>query len=288
LPPTNNTLPTAPDAFAPSNAADILRAAVSLLDAGQPFALATIIRTQGATPRKEGSRMIVQPGGKITGSIGGAAVELLAVEKAQTALTTGSIEHLELNLDDIEGESTGMVCGGRVELLIEPFGTSPRLLLFGAGHVAQAAARLAGEIGFSVVVHDERPEWANAERFPRAQITLGQVETLAKSAVTTANDFIAVMTHCHSEDLKVVRCLLNQPFFYLGVIGSKHKAMEIKQILSNEGWSSAQLQRLTCPIGFDIGSHTPAEIAIAIAAQLIAERSRWIIKTGSNNGSFNK
>ncbi len=236
--------------------------------------MVTVTATHGSTPRKVGARMVVGPGGEIVGTIGGAELEKLAIEKALQCLTSGRIERLDLDLDDLEHTQTGMACGGRMELLIEPFGVGPRLLLFGAGHVAKSTGSLAAEVGFSVVVLDARPEWANQDRFPRATIEIGPTEDLADQLDSTHDDFIAVMTHSHDQDYKVLTRILRKPFFYLGVIGSERKAAEIRHRLADDGFTEEEVARMTCPIGLDIGSHTPVEIAVSMVAQLIAVRSR--------------
>ncbi len=219
--------------------------------------------------------MIVCDGGEIVGTVGGAAVEMLAIERAKTAMLDGQVARLELNLNDLEGDETGMICGGRVELLIEPFGVGPRLLIFGAGHVAQPTAALARQLGFSVTVHDERPEWATVERFPDCQLKVGRIEDLAEHAEMRASDFIIIMTHCHADDYKVLTQLLGKPFWYLGVIGSRRKGVEIRGRLKEDGFGEEHIARLTCPIGLEIGSHTPMEIAVSVAAQLIKVRAEW-------------
>ena len=253
----------------------ILVEASDRLNSGRRFALITVVGATGSTPRKEGSRMIVEPDGKILGSVGGAAVERLGVEKALHAMQTGSIEKLELDLDDLEAEQTGMVCGGKMTLMIEPFGTCPRLLMFGAGHVAQPTVRLAERLGFAATVFDQRPEFACIERFPASCLVHGATEDLADKLETTVDDFITVMTHCHSDDYEVVRRVLRKPFFYLGVIGSPRKALEIRKKLAADGFTNQEIQRMTCPIGIDIGSHTPDEIAVSVAAQLVSMRNKW-------------
>jgi len=245
------------------------------LERGERFALVTVIRTEGSTPRKVGARMLVDINGAIFGTVGGAAVERIAMERAQAALHSGQVQRLELDLNDLEHMQTGMVCGGRMELLIEPFGGGPRLLLFGAGHVAQPTARLAREVGFEVVIHDNRPEWATAERFPNCQIRIGEWSELTENIVTTADDFIAIMTYCHDEDYAVLSRVLRKQFFYLGVIGSPRKAVEIRRRLGEDGFSQVEIDRMTCPIGLDIGSHTPAEIAVSIVGQLVMTRRKW-------------
>jgi len=219
--------------------------------------------------------MIVDPSGEIVGSVGGGTIERLSIEKALEALTTKRIEKLEFNLNDREDSQTGMVCGGNVKLLIEPIGIAPRLFLFGAGHVAQPTARLAGEVGFNVIIHDSRPEWANKERFPSMTIKTGDIEELAMQLDSTADDFIVIMTYSHKEDYKIAKQAIRKPFFYLGIIGSKRKATDIKNKLAKDGFTEEEISRITSPIGLDIGSHTPSEIAVSVTAQLISERRRW-------------
>jgi len=244
------------------------------LEQGEQFAIVTIIRTKGSTPRKVGSRMLVDVHSNIVGSVGGAAVEQIAVKRAIDSLQSGKTDQFELDLNDIEHLQTGMICGGSVELLIEPMGSGSRLLLFGAGHVARAVARLAAEVGFAVTVHDGRTEWANRDNFPRAVIKIGKTEKLAEECESTSEDYLAVMTYCHDEDYRVLTKLIRKPYRYLGVIGSKRKAAEIRKQLTNGGFSNDEIARMTCPIGLDIGSHTPNEIALSVVGQLVGERNR--------------
>ena len=252
----------------------LIRAA-EMLARGELFAMVTVVRASGSTPRKEGARMWVNPAGVVVGSVGGGSMERLAVEKAKETLLTDRTERLELSLDDAEGEQTDMVCGGVVELLIEPFGAGPVIHLFGAGHVAQPTAKLALDVGYRVCVYDSRPEWSTAERFPGADVRIGSLDELAEQLETTDRDFLLVMTHSHAEDYTVLRRLLRKPFYYLGVIGSARKAAGIRKRLAGDGFSDEEIARMTSPIGIDIGSHTPAEIAISVAAQLVMLRKKW-------------
>lgn len=242
------------------------------LQTGESFVMATITRASGSTPRKVGSRMLVAPGGGIFGTIGGASAERLVIEAAVEALETGEIRRLELDLDDPRGEETGMICGGRIEVLIEPFGVEARLVLFGAGHVAKATAKLAVEVGFCIAVFDERPEWASAVRFPGAAIKTGRLEELAEGFKPRPSDFIAIMTHCHEDDYQVLRRVIRKGASYLGVIGSRKKSIEMRERLAGDGFSGEEIARIVCPIGYDIGSHTPEEVAVAVVAQLIQIR----------------
>lgn len=253
---------------------DILIESARRLERGERFAMVTIINATGSTPRKTGSRMLVDIKGNIVGSVGGAAVERMAIERSLSCLQSGESYRLELDLNDMEHLQTGMVCGGVVELLIEPMGVGARLLLFGAGHVALATARLVSEVGFAVTVYDERSEFASSERFPKAVLKVGKTDELAKLCETTEDDYLMVMTYCHDEDYRVLRQLLRKPYKYLGVIGSKRKAIEIRKQLFAEGISDDKIARMTCPIGLEIGSHTPTEIAVSVAAQLVKVRNK--------------
>lgn len=253
--------------------AEALQEAARRIDRGEAFALITIVKASGSTPRKEGARMLVSADRSISGTIGGAAVERIAIDHALEAIRTRDASRLELNLNDQESTETGMICGGSVELLIEPFGREARLFLFGAGHVAEPTARLARELGFRVIVLDERPEWATVERFPGCEVRVDRLEELAESIQPTQDDFIAIMTHCHADDYRVVTRVIGKPCRYLGLIGSRKKSVEIRQRLAGERFSSEQISRLTCPIGLEIGSHTPMEIAVAIAGQIVKVRN---------------
>jgi len=244
--------------------------AAELLQSGIRFVLVTIVKSSGSTPRKEGARMVVDASGKvIAGSVGGGALEKHASERALQMLSGGGIERIEVDLDDVEGGETGAICGGKVELLLEAYGAGPTLHLFGAGHVALPVARLVREVGFRVIVYDAREELMTAERFSGATLKSGGFESLASELDTTVKDFIVVMTHSHDVDYGILKLLLRKPFRYLGVIGSKRKAAEFRKWLVRDGFTHDEIARLTCPIGFEIGSHTPTEIAISIAAQLL-------------------
>ena len=257
------------------HSAELLSEAAARIERGEPFAMVTVIRASGSTPRTEGSRMLVNQAGDVVGSVGGGRIERLAIEKALQTFATGRIEHLEQDLNHPGDQESGMSCGGSVELLIEPFGMGPRLYLFGAGHVAQPTTQLAGRVGYHVTVHDSRQKWANRERFPGAIVRVGDMEELAEQLDTTGRDFLLVMSHSHAEDYRVVKRLLRKSFFYLGMIGSPRKAAEIRSKLMGDGFSEEEIARLTCPIGMDIGSHTPMEIAVSVTAQLISLRRNW-------------
>jgi len=257
-----------------TEAEKVLSAVAERIETGRRFALVTIVAATGSTPREIGSRMIVDMDGSIVGSVGGGALERLAIEHARQSLQTGRMTVMEFDLSDTGPNQTGMICGGKVSLMIEPFGVGARLHLFGAGHVSQAISRIVLDLGFDVTVYDARPEWANRERFPTTQIVVGPMEELVERLTPAADDFIAIMTWSHDEDYKVLTRLLPKPFAYLGVIGSRRKAVEVREKLRRDGFPEELIGKITCPIGISLSTHTPAEIAVSFAAQLLEMREK--------------
>lgn len=239
---------------------------------GLSAALITVIRTQGSTPREVGARMIVYEDGRISGTVGGSAVEALVTEKAREAVAKGKVVRVEYSLDDEEKSSTGMICGGKMEFLIEPLKRYPRLYIFGGGHVGLALANIAGELGYPFVVFDDRPEYASQDRFPKAlECRIGGFDDLSAQLELVQPAFIVIVTRCHDTDLEVMRGVLGKPYQYLGLICSRKKKAEVFRILEAEGFSRKELDAVHAPIGLDIGSESPAEIALSILAEVIAE-----------------
>lgn len=160
---------------------------------------------------------------------------------------------------------------GAEPLLIEPFFPESKLVILGGGHVAQSLADIAGRSGFSVTVVDDRPAFADTARFPMAEQVLcagfpGCVSSLGLNTAT----FLVIVTRGHRHDLECLRATLDYPLAYIGMIGSRRRVKVTKEQLLAEGFGQEQLDRLHAPIGVDIGAVTPAEIAIAILAELIA------------------
>ena len=178
--------------------------------------------------------------------------------------------HYELN-DDFAQEN-GLICGGRMDVHIDPLAPSPRLYIVGAGHVGFHLARVARDAGFQLHVVDDREKFANQERFPGADVVVEPIPDWLRRAELPASAYVVVLTRGHQHDLDAVRALAPREFKYLGLIGSRAKIARIFDALRTEGMSSECLERLHAPIGLEIGAVTPAEIAISILAQLIAVR----------------
>jgi xanthine dehydrogenase accessory factor len=216
--------------------------------------------------------MLVYADGRIVGTIGGGCYENEAVLKAREAITTGrqSLLHYELN-DDFAQEN-GLICGGRMDVHVDPLEPDPSLYIVGAGHVGWHLARAATEAGFRIHVVDDREKFANADRFPGAEITVEPIPDWLESAKIPPTSYVAVLTRGHQHDLDAIRALAARDLRYLGLIGSRAKVVRIYDALVAEGLPLASLERIHAPIGIDIGAITPAEIAISILAELIAIR----------------
>jgi xanthine dehydrogenase accessory factor len=216
--------------------------------------------------------MLVWPDGRTVGTIGGGCYENDAFWKAREAIVSGrsSLVHYELN-DDFAQEN-GLICGGRMDVHIDPLAPSPRLYIIGAGHVGLHLARVAADAGFQLHVVDDREKFANPERFPGAEVSVEPIPEWLGRADLPAPAYIVVLTRGHQHDLDAVRALAPREFKYLGLIGSRAKIARIFEALRTEGMPDACLDRLHAPIGLEIGAVTPAEIAISILAELIAVR----------------
>jgi len=213
--------------------------------------------------------MIVRHDGTIFGTIGGSAVEALVIREALEALQAGKGRIVQHELMDA-GSDTGMICGGRMEFFVEPLKRLPQLYIFGGGHIGRPLAKFAAELGYLHYLLDDRPEYASAERFPDAAGRhVGAFTELTRNLDLVQPAFIIVVTRCHDTDLEVMRGVLGKPYAYLGMICSRKKKAEVLKILSDEGHSKEELERVHAPIGLDIGSQTPAEIAVSIMAQII-------------------
>jgi xanthine dehydrogenase accessory factor len=216
--------------------------------------------------------MLVWPDGRTVGTIGGGCYENDAFWKAREAIASGrpSLVHYELN-DDFAQEN-GLICGGRMDVHIDPLAPSPRLYIIGAGHVGFHLARVAADAGFRIQVVDDREKFANADRFPGADIVVEAIPEWLRRAELPAAAYIVIVTRGHQNDLEAVRVLAPRDCKYLGLIGSRAKVVRIFDVLREEGMPPECLERVRAPIGLEIGAVTPAEIAISILAELIAVR----------------
>lgn len=237
-------------------------------------ALATVVASKGSTPAKPPARMIVYADGRTCGTIGGGCVEADVVRVARDVMDTGAPRTLEFRLNGEEAERTGIACGGIVTVMVESL-EEPRVVLIGAGHVAQETAALAARAGFRVTVVDDRPDFANAARFPSAdEIVVCDLDRLADGVKVGRAAAVVCMTRGHSEDLTALRFALTTGAAYVGVLGSKAKRLAFRETLLADGVAPAAFDAVRMPVGMDLGAETVPEIAVAIVAELVRHRRK--------------
>ena len=250
---------------------EVFAAVADALERGEPAALVTIVSTTGSTPQRVGAKMLVFGDGRIVGTIGGGCYENDAFWKARDAIGNRKPQLVHYELDDDFAQETGLVCGGQMDVYIEPIEPSPELYVVGAGHVAFHLARLAHEVGFRVHVVDDREKFANAERFPAAvEIVVDDIPAWIARTTLPTHAYAVIVTRGHTNDLEALRALATRELRYLGLIGSRAKVSRIYEQLVEDKMSPESLQHVHAPIGLDIGAVTPQEIAVSILAELIA------------------
>ncbi len=216
--------------------------------------------------------MLVYPDGRILGTIGGGCYEADAFWKAREAIASGRAELVHYELNDDFAQENGLVCGGRMDVHIDPLSPSPRLFIVGAGHVAWHLGRSATDAGFRLHVIDDREKFANPERFPGAEVIVQPIPEWLLSADIPPSAYVVVLTRGHVHDLEAMRALAPRELRYLGLIGSRAKVARIWDELIAGGLPPGRLEHVHAPIGLEIGAVTPGEIAISILAELIAVR----------------
>jgi xanthine dehydrogenase accessory factor len=250
---------------------EVFAAVADALDRGEPAALVTIVSTTGSTPQRVGAKMLVFADGRTVGTIGGGCYENDAFGKARHAITTRAPQLVHYELSDDFAQETGLICGGQMDVYIEPIEPSPELYVIGAGHVGFHLARVAHEVGFRVHVIDDREKFANAERFPTAtEILVEDIPAWIARTSLPPYAYAVIVTRGHTNDLEALRALAPRELRYLGLIGSRAKVARIYAELAADQLPADALRRVHAPIGLDIGAVTPQEIAVSILAELIA------------------
>jgi xanthine dehydrogenase accessory factor len=253
--------------------ADIYQEIVRIKAEGQEAALVTIVSTSGSTPREEGAKMLVKPDGAIVGTIGGGTLEAQVIEEAIKVIKQGKPRHLHMSLTAKEAEEVGMICGGDLEVFIEPILASPTLYIFGGGHIALPLAKMSKLLGFKIAVIDDRAEFANIERFPEAEFVLAGdfTESFPRLKIDQSS-YIVIITHGHQHDELVLEWAVGTPAKYIGMIGSKTKVKATFSHLLAKGVPKEKLDSVYSPIGLEIGAQTPEEIAVSILAEIVKIR----------------
>ena len=252
---------------------DIYEEIVKLHRAGHKGAVATIVNVRGSIPSFKSAKMLVRDNGTIAGTIGGGCVEAEVWQAAREVMESEKPRTLTFDLNQDPKYDTGLVCGGTLDIFIEPVLPPPVLYIFGAGHVGFETCKAAGRAGFEVVVTDDRETYANRERFPDARQVIAENFDLALSGITpNESSYIVIVTRGHRDDMRVLRWAVQTQAKYIGMVGSRRKAITVFQELTKEGLKPELFERVHSPVGLDIGAITPEEIAISIVAELIGVR----------------
>jgi xanthine dehydrogenase accessory factor len=252
---------------------DIFEEIVRLRKAGRKGALATIVEVQGSIPSHESSKILIRDDGSIAGTVGGGCVEAEVWSVAQEVMREEKPRRLHFNLNANPEYDNGLICGGSLDIFVEPILATPTAFILGGGHVGLSVAKVAKIAGFDVVVADDREAFANQERFPEASETIaGPWDEVFPKLSVNEHSYLVLVTRGHKGDLDCLRWAVTTPARYLGMIGSKRKFIEICKVLEREGVAAERLERVHSPIGLDIGALTPEEIAVAIVAEMIAVR----------------
>lgn len=254
---------------------------------GSAAVICEIVEAKGSSPRKTGAQMLVDNSGRTWGSVGGGALENLCIKKALELHKTKQGYVQEFDLASALEDGSSMICGGDVTIEFTYLDTQDavsayfgeeekpiKVYLFGGGHVGTELVPVLEHLRFDVIVLDDRPEFASADRHPKAgQCILCDYENIEKYVSIQPEDYVAVMTHGHKNDRNVLlQCMRKHPS-YIGCIGSRNKVAATHQFLRENGITQEDIDRLHSPIGIDLLGDTPEEIAISIAAQLIRHRA---------------
>ena len=251
---------------------DLFEEIVRMRRAGQRGALATIVHTNGSIPSFESSRMLVREDGSIAGTVGGGCVEADVWAAAKEVMEKEAPRKLTFHLNNEATYDNGLICGGTVEVFVEPILPQPVVYLFGGGHVSMSVAKAAHAAGFGVGVIDDREAFANAERFPMAQEIYTTYEEGFDKLRPNASSYLVIATRGHKEDMRVLGWAVRTAARYVGMIGSRRKVFSVYKALEKEGYRMEEFERVYAPMGLEIGALSPEEIAISIVAELVAVR----------------
>lgn len=258
----------------------ILKAVSSAVEKGIETAVVTVLEVKGSSPGKEGSMMAVFSDGSILGTVGGGALEYEFIQEALKAIKEN--KSCEKSFELTEKGSLHMKCGGFVRAYIKVFAKREKLLIMGGGHLGAELYTLGKFLNKYVVVFDDREEFANRERFSEAdEIIFGKMEETVKNYSVDENSYIIIVTRGHENDKECLKAILDKKVSpkYIGMVGSRGKVLSTYKELLDEGYSKEELKKIFSPIGLDISSSEPKEIALGIMAEIIAVKNQ---KTGEH------
>ncbi len=247
---------------------DVFRALLEAEEKSLQAALVTVIRTTGSLPRHAGSKMLVWADGRIVGTVGGGAMEARVIQNALAALADGQTRIVSYTLNDLKDGDPG-ICGGTVELFVEPLSVLPTLVVIGCGHVGKALAELGKWMDYRVIVSDDRAEFCNPQFIPNMDgYVLAAPAEAAKQIALGPQTYVAAVTRGMPIDLELFPPLLAADIPYLGLIGSRRRWALTWKALLERGFGEEQLRKVRSPIGLELNAETPKEIAISIMAEI--------------------
>jgi xanthine dehydrogenase accessory factor len=247
---------------------------VELEKNGQGGVLCTIISSQGSTPRHAGSKMLVYPDGTFTGTVGGGEIESRVIGEALDAYMQRKSKKLSYAMVNPKEGDPG-ICGGTVEIFVEPLMGKPVMLIIGGGHVGKAVAHLSKWVGFRVAISDDRLEYCSVEANPDADEFLPvAMKDLPEFIKITSDTYVVLTTRGVPIDVPGLPALLKSEAAYIGIIGSKRRWLATRNALIESGISAEQLNRVASPIGLELGAETPEEIAVSILAEIMMLRNK--------------
>ena len=252
---------------------DIYDEIVRLRKHGQKCALATIVQVNGSIPSYESAKMLVREDGSMMGTIGGGCVEAEVWTAAREVIDSEKPKHLTFSLGQDAAYDTGLICGGQLNIFVEPVVPQPRALIFGGGHVSKGISKVANLAGFATTIIDDRVAFANPDRFPEAEETFAdEYEAVFPKLTVTNSTYLIIVTRGHRDDMRVLRWAVTTPARYISMIGSKRKTISVIHELEKEGFPREVFEKVFAPMGLEIGAETPEEIAVSVVAEMIAMR----------------
>jgi xanthine dehydrogenase accessory factor len=252
---------------------DIFEEIVRLGRLGQKSALATIVQVRGSIPSFESAKLLVREDGSMVGTIGGGCVEAEVWNAAREVIATEKPRHMHFSLGQDAAYDNGLICGGQLDVFVEPVIPQPAAYIFGAGHISKSLSKIADLAGFRTVVIDDREMFANRDRFPEAdEIHADEYEAVFPKLPINETSYIVIVTRGHRDDMRVLKWAVGTNARYISMIGSKRKVINVVRELEKENIPASAFERVFAPMGFDIGAITPEEIAVAVVAEMIAIR----------------
>ena len=259
---------------------DVYEELLRLRKLGQKCAIATIVQVRGSIPSYESAKLLVREDGSMIGTIGGGCVEAEVWNAAREVIEKEQPRHLSFNLGQEAAYDNGLICGGQLDVFVEPVLPVPMAFVFGAGHISKSISKIANLAGFGTTIVDNRESFANRERFPEAaEIHAAEYEEVFPKLPVNETSYLVIVTRGHRDDMRVLRWAISTSARYIAMIGSKRKVISVIRELEAEGIPAASFERVFAPMGLEIGAVSPEEIAVSVTAEMIAVRrnagSRW-------------